>query len=528
MSDSGSGSVARSPAVARSTAASTSSWCRTVIVAMPISVSFASRSGPSSAAGRSGTFTESTVPSVRGQQQVQHLRQDVRDGVPVRPLGDLPPGVERDGQAPPPVQARRERGAHRARVQHRPADVGAVVDPRQHDVRLRVEPAPARRVHDERRGPLHRVRLDTRQRRDLPPVQPHPAVGTRGLHRRADPARVLVRRRHHDLEPGVEGDRGERVQPRRVDAVVVGDQSAETSRGGHPSTVGAADGRPTCPGDGTVTAAARVLTCFPPASSSRSAQATSTRSSRRWAPGCGPFPRRPAPHRDVRRGRPPRRCGMGAVLVPWPNRTAPGAGSGTAASSSSPLTEPAAGNAIHGLLRHVVYQVGERARRRHHAGGRDPAAAGLAGRAGHGHPLRRRRGRAHGHPHRAQRRDRAGAVRRRRAPLPARGRRPDRRLRAHRRRGHHHPARRRPAHRARRRPCPPSSTSAPAVRCEELDLDNAFGGAAPAEGDTHVRHQLAAPDGTTELWADPVLRLGAGVHPARTWRAGAARWPSSR
>ena len=40
---------------------------------------------------------------------------------------------------------------------------------------------------------------------------------------------------------------------------------------------------------------------------------------------------------------------------------------------------------------------------------------------------------------------------------------------------------------------------------KELDLDNAFGGAAPAEGDTHVRHHLAAPDGTTELWADPVF-----------------------
>ena len=40
---------------------------------------------------------------------------------------------------------------------------------------------------------------------------------------------------------------------------------------------------------------------------------------------------------------------------------------------------------------------------------------------------------------------------------------------------------------------------------KELQLDHAFGGAAPAEGDTHVRHRLAAPEGTTELWADPVF-----------------------
>lgn len=56
--------------------------------------------------------------------------------------------------------------------------------------------------------------------------------------------------------------------------------------------------------------------------------------------------------------RPPR--GAGAVLVPWPNRTAGGRWTWNGTEQQLALTEPAAGNAIHGLLRHVLYRVGER------------------------------------------------------------------------------------------------------------------------------------------------------------------------
>jgi aldose 1-epimerase len=52
--------------------------------------------------------------------------------------------------------------------------------------------------------------------------------------------------------------------------------------------------------------------------------------------------------------------GMGAVLVPWPNRTAKGRWRWNGADQQLALTEPDAGNAIHGLLRHVLYRPGER------------------------------------------------------------------------------------------------------------------------------------------------------------------------
>jgi aldose 1-epimerase len=57
--------------------------------------------------------------------------------------------------------------------------------------------------------------------------------------------------------------------------------------------------------------------------------------------------------------RPPR--GSGAVLVPWPNRVAKGRWSWNGSPQQLALTEPEAGNAIHGLLRHGFYRVGERA-----------------------------------------------------------------------------------------------------------------------------------------------------------------------
>jgi aldose 1-epimerase len=56
--------------------------------------------------------------------------------------------------------------------------------------------------------------------------------------------------------------------------------------------------------------------------------------------------------------RPP--LGAGTVLVPWPNRTAGGRWSWDGRPQQLTLSEPAAGNAIHGLLRHTLYRVDER------------------------------------------------------------------------------------------------------------------------------------------------------------------------
>lgn len=56
--------------------------------------------------------------------------------------------------------------------------------------------------------------------------------------------------------------------------------------------------------------------------------------------------------------RPPR--GAGNILVPWPNRTAGGRWLWQGQAQQLALSEPVAGNAIHGLLRHTLYRVGER------------------------------------------------------------------------------------------------------------------------------------------------------------------------
>ena len=81
-------------------------------------------------------------------------------------------------------------------------------------------------------------------------------------------------------------------------------------------------------------------------------------------------------------GRPP--LGAGNVLVPWPNRTAAGRWSWNGRPQQLALSEPAAGNAIHGLLRHTCLPAGR-------ALSADAItlhavvapAAGLAGAAGH-------------------------------------------------------------------------------------------------------------------------------------------------
>src|SRR3954453_8193552 len=56
--------------------------------------------------------------------------------------------------------------------------------------------------------------------------------------------------------------------------------------------------------------------------------------------------------------RPPR--GAGTVLVPWPNRTRAGRWTWEGQPQQLVLSEPPAGNAIHGLLRHVLYRTAER------------------------------------------------------------------------------------------------------------------------------------------------------------------------
>ncbi len=196
--------------------------------------------------------------------------------------------------------------------------------------------------------------------------------------------------------------------------------------------------------------------------------------------------------------------GMGAVLVPWPNRTARGRWRWNGTDQQLALTEPAAGNAIHGLLRHVLYRVGERSDDAItlHAVvppqpgwpvaldtairyavdeegltvthtvrnvGPEPVPFGVGA-----HPYLR----AGDTPT-----DDCVLTVAAAEVIPLDGGLPT------------GPATAVPAALDLRGGRPVS----------ELDLDHAFGGAAPADGDTHVRHRLAAPDGTTELWADPVF-----------------------
>lgn len=52
--------------------------------------------------------------------------------------------------------------------------------------------------------------------------------------------------------------------------------------------------------------------------------------------------------------------GAGMVLVPWPNRTAGGRWPLNGAEQQLDITEPARGNAIHGLVRHLQWTVQER------------------------------------------------------------------------------------------------------------------------------------------------------------------------
>ena len=67
--------------------------------------------------------------------------------------------------------------------------------------------------------------------------------------------------------------------------------------------------------------------------------------------------------RDVVDGYPPDEmasAGRGQVLIPWPNRIGDGTYEFGGTSHHLPLSEPEAGNAIHGLVRWVSWSVGER------------------------------------------------------------------------------------------------------------------------------------------------------------------------
>jgi aldose 1-epimerase len=197
--------------------------------------------------------------------------------------------------------------------------------------------------------------------------------------------------------------------------------------------------------------------------------------------------------------RPPR--GAGTVLVPWPNRTAGGRWTWNGTVQQLALSEPAAGNAIHGLLRHTFYDVVERAD--------DSIALGARVAPQNGWPV----------PLAVQVRYAVAAdgltvihtVANIGADAVPFG------VGAH------------PYIRAGNAPTDDcrlqlaATTALPLERglptgparpgdfrqghlLKGLELDHAFGGCTPAAGDTLVRHRLLGPEGGVELWADPDFR----------------------
>jgi aldose 1-epimerase len=82
--------------------------------------------------------------------------------------------------------------------------------------------------------------------------------------------------------------------------------------------------------------------------------------SSRSAPDCAPTP---FPSRDVLDGYDAEEMagsGRGQVLIPWPNRIQDGAYEFAGTPHQLPLNEPAAGNAIHGLVRWASWSTGQR------------------------------------------------------------------------------------------------------------------------------------------------------------------------
>lgn len=197
--------------------------------------------------------------------------------------------------------------------------------------------------------------------------------------------------------------------------------------------------------------------------------------------------------------RPPR--GTGALLAPWPNRVAGGRWHWQGTEQQLALTEPAAGNAIHGLLRHVVWTVDEhvadavelsavstvqpgwpqpvRVSVRYSVGVSGLAVAITAVNLGTADvPFG-----AGSHPYL---RVGATAV-------------PDCTL--------HLAATTTLALRDQLPAGPPQPLPADrrTIALRDAALDDCFGGCVPAEGDDLVRHRLTGPDGGVELWADPAF-----------------------
>jgi aldose 1-epimerase len=214
--------------------------------------------------------------------------------------------------------------------------------------------------------------------------------------------------------------------------------------------------------------------------------------------------------------RPPR--GSGTVLVPWPNRTAGGRWTWNGDVQQLPLSEPAAGNAIHGLLRYTYYDVVERSADAITLGARVAPQNGwpvpLAAQVRYAvaadgltvtHTVRNLGADAvpfgvGAHPY-----IRAGNAATDDCTL---------RLAA---------TTALPLERGL-----PTGPARPAVgdddfsggrRLAGLELDHAYGGCVPATGDDRVRHRLVGPDGGVELWADPDFRwvqvFTPGDHPDR-------------
>jgi aldose 1-epimerase len=200
--------------------------------------------------------------------------------------------------------------------------------------------------------------------------------------------------------------------------------------------------------------------------------------------------------------RPPQ--GSGTLLVPWPNRTAGGRWNWDGATQQLALTEPARGNAIHGLVRFTFFDVVERADHAITLGARIAvqsgwpvplavrvryavAAAGLtvtytvenlgadAVPFGIGaHPYLRVGEVAT---------DECTLVLAASTALPLDGGLPA------------GPA----------RPVSGDDDFRNGRPVKDLVLDNAFGGCAPADGDHLVRHRLLGPAGGLELWAEPAF-----------------------
>ena len=258
---------------------------------------------------------------------------------------------------------------------------------------------------------------------------------------------------------------------------------------------------------------------------------------RRSAPALrSPVPRRrPAPtsrrsHEDARPARGMRR---GARAVAQPHRGT-GNGSGTAASNSSPSpSRPRAtrSTACCGTWSTSVGRADRRRRSRWCAV--IPPQPGWPVALDYGHPLRRRRGRAD-----ASRTPCATSAASRvpfgvgAHPYLRAGDAADRRLRAHAwPRATVIPLDGGLPHRRRRRPwTAASSTSAQVVGLQGARRWTRRSAAAvPAEGDDpRPAPGSTAPDGSTGAVGRSGVRLGAGVHPAGPWWAGAARWPWSR